>query len=381
MAQFRGGPPVAQQLQMPHPTDVEGARRGQQPDRAAEHLGQVRGAGEVPRDRVEDHRVEVPGRQAVELVRGPHQELHRARRGSARPVHPLPRGADGLRGQVRPPVRLAQGKERGHQGAVADPDLQDAAGRSAAIPSAVARAQATGRAHIEAALEQLRSQGAVNGTLALQERLEAEQVRDRFHTDALGHFALSPEADAEADLARAAKMRTRHLHSDTYEAAVEAADEAAEQARWRTAHHLLNTRLGTVRALAGERAAVPQPRPVRARWADRLADVARRPLSTEQRRRPCEQPRPCERARCRFRRVGGAVRAGRRHRLVGACLCGAQHHRPLGAVECRPPTAPGRGGRQRRLRHSAASGAAIVIRSVNERVPMASFTFSDSVCR
>ncbi|MFE2184394.1 hypothetical protein [Streptomyces sp. NPDC059455] len=108
--------------------------------------------------------------------------------------------------------------------------------------------------------------------------MQAEQVRDRFRADALAYFALSPQADTEAELARAVKMRTRHLHCDTYQAA----DDAAEQARWRTAHHLLQTRLATVRAMAGAPAAAAPQRPVQARWADRLADVARRPLSTEQ---------------------------------------------------------------------------------------------------
>ncbi|MDQ0779867.1 DNA-binding transcriptional regulator YiaG [Streptomyces aurantiacus] len=75
--------------------------------------------------------------------------------------------------------------------------------------------------------------------------MQAEQIRDRFRADALEYFALSPQADTEAELARAVKMRTRHLHCDTYQAAA----DAAEQARWRTAHHLLQTRLATVRAM------------------------------------------------------------------------------------------------------------------------------------
>jgi hypothetical protein len=149
------------------------------------------------------------------------------------------------------------------------------------IDDVVARAEATGRADIAAALAQAREQGATDDTLALLERLEAERARDRCRSEALGHFARSPEADAEAQLAHAAKLRTRHLHSDTFTAAVQAAKEAAEQARWRTAHHLLNIHLAAVRTAVGEPSSALQQRPVRTRWADRLADIARRPLSTE----------------------------------------------------------------------------------------------------
>lgn len=53
-------------------------------------------------------------------------------------------------------------------------------------------------------------------------------------------------------------MRTRHLHSGTFEAAREAAGEAAEQARRRTVHHLFNTRLAAARP---GRKAGPAPRP------------------------------------------------------------------------------------------------------------------------
>ncbi|MFF2751744.1 hypothetical protein ACFVVA_40180 [Kitasatospora sp. NPDC058048] len=78
--------------------------------------------------------------------------------------------------------------------------------------------------------------------------LTAQNAVAEYRASALSLLARSPLADAEAELAHAAAMRSAHRHP-TRAAARDAADQAARQARTITARHLLLQRLDTVRAL------------------------------------------------------------------------------------------------------------------------------------
>ncbi|MFE4356153.1 hypothetical protein [Kitasatospora sp. NPDC056800] len=93
-----------------------------------------------------------------------------------------------------------------------------------------------------------RPAGADPAGLRASNLLTAQNAVAEYRASALSLLACSPLADAEAELAHAAAMRSAHRHS-TRAAARDAADQAARQARTTTARHLLLQRLGTVRAL------------------------------------------------------------------------------------------------------------------------------------
>ncbi|KOT60572.1 MULTISPECIES: hypothetical protein [Streptomyces] len=112
---------------------------------------------------------------------------------------------------------------------------------SGTAASLAADAEAAMRAHLQRACDQIRSGGGNEVSAAVAGRLAAESLlheRRRSALRALGH---GPEAEEEADQARAAQRRRRHLHS-TAQAAEQAAEAAAREARQRTAEHLLAAR-------------------------------------------------------------------------------------------------------------------------------------------
>jgi hypothetical protein len=89
-------------------------------------------------------------------------------------------------------------------------------------------------------------------------------------------LARTPEAEAEAKRAYDTEQGRRQ-HRRYGPIAVAAATKAAEQARERTAQHLLATRLEQLRELTGGRAHATAPAP----WADRLTTLAARPISDD----------------------------------------------------------------------------------------------------
>jgi hypothetical protein len=96
---------------------------------------------------------------------------------------------------------------------------------------------------------------AIPEAVSLMARLSAESELDAVRHRALRHLAESAQAQTEYDNAYDAQMRRRHLrHSD--QEARKAATEAAETARWRTAHHLLKHR---IRALQAQRTRTSEP--------------------------------------------------------------------------------------------------------------------------
>ncbi|KWT63887.1 hypothetical protein ADL21_00600 [Streptomyces albus subsp. albus] len=111
----------------------------------------------------------------------------------------------------------------------------DAAARLAA------NAEAAMRIRVQHAYDQTRKGGGNEVTAAVTGRLTAESLLREHHQSALGALGHGSKAEAEADQARAAQRRRRHLHP-TAEAAEQAADTAAQEARQRTAEHLLATR-------------------------------------------------------------------------------------------------------------------------------------------
>ncbi|MFD9592112.1 hypothetical protein ACFWA9_05050 [Kitasatospora sp. NPDC059973] len=78
--------------------------------------------------------------------------------------------------------------------------------------------------------------------------LAVQNAVTEYRASALVLLARSPLADAEAELARDAALRSAHRHP-TRSAAREAADRAAHEARASTARHLLDRRLKSVKVL------------------------------------------------------------------------------------------------------------------------------------
>ncbi|MCP3822773.1 hypothetical protein NLX86_33250 [Streptomyces sp. A3M-1-3] len=118
-----------------------------------------------------------------------------------------------------------------------------------------ARVEAEIRAEVERAAADGRAQGAIEETASLMGKLTAESAAATSRRSALAQFAFGPDAEAEAQAARAAELRRGHLHPSVKDAQ-EAAEEAAWVARWRTAEHLLTSRIAAVRA---QRPAPPEP--------------------------------------------------------------------------------------------------------------------------
>ncbi|MFF0067171.1 hypothetical protein ACFYRC_37880 [Streptomyces sp. NPDC005279] len=164
--------------------------------------------------------------------------------------------------------------------AAAHADLTDPAD----VDAVLADTEASIRTEIQTACDQARAEGATAGTLALLARLTAETAVGECRRSALAMLARTGEAEAEAKLAYEARMRSWHRYV-TRSGARKAAAEAAVQARQRTAQHLLNTRLATLRShhgcaleAAGHSNAA---RPAKQNWAERLAPLASRPLSED----------------------------------------------------------------------------------------------------
>lgn len=84
-------------------------------------------------------------------------------------------------------------------------------------------------------------------SVALAARLAAELQLGALKRRAVNRFAYQPPAQAEYEKVFATEMRRSHLHGSLDEAR-EAAEEAAQTARFNTAHALLDERLRTVRA-------------------------------------------------------------------------------------------------------------------------------------
>ncbi|MFG2227696.1 hypothetical protein [Streptomyces sp. NPDC048644] len=122
----------------------------------------------------------------------------------------------------------------------------------------IAQAEAGIQAKVAAACAQARAEGATEDTLALLARLTAETVAGEYRRSALSTLAQSDEAEMEAALAYQTKMRSLHRYV-TRSAACNAAKDATEQARQRTAQHLLDARLATLRQDRSGPAAVPLP--------------------------------------------------------------------------------------------------------------------------
>ncbi|WP_372412579.1 hypothetical protein [Streptomyces luteireticuli] len=129
----------------------------------------------------------------------------------------------------------------------------------------------------------LKTEGASEDMVALGARLTAELVRDYARRSAMACLRQSEQADAEAEMAYAAKQRCAHRYGSRTEAR-EAAEHAADQARDRTARHLLNSRLHSLRAARGEMH-IAQQRPA-VGWAERCRELAARPLPGEPVRLP-----------------------------------------------------------------------------------------------
>lgn len=139
------------------------------------------------------------------------------------------------------------------------------------------------RGQVQTACGQARADGATDSTLALLARLTAETAAAEHRRSALSLLARTAAARTEATRAYAAVMRTGHRHP-TRTAARAAAAEAAEQARYRTARHLLHTRLTTLRRNPPgpvEGSSTEATAPVRRNWAERLAPLAERRLSED----------------------------------------------------------------------------------------------------
>ncbi|MFJ9845821.1 hypothetical protein ACIRYZ_36345 [Kitasatospora sp. NPDC101155] len=112
------------------------------------------------------------------------------------------------------------------------------------------RAEAEARRADELRAEMLRNRpaGADLSGIRASDLLTVQNAAAEYRASALVLLARSPEADAEAELAHAAAMRSAHRHP-TRGSALAAADRAAEKARTNTARHLLVRRLGAVEAL------------------------------------------------------------------------------------------------------------------------------------
>ncbi|MEV7471648.1 hypothetical protein AB0O20_34910 [Streptomyces kronopolitis] len=104
-------------------------------------------------------------------------------------------------------------------------------------------AETEARTRVQDACVRLDASGGTDVSIALEGRGMAELIVREYRATALRTLgcSLQAEAEAEARSAHAAQMRRRHLHPSV-EAAEQAAAEAAEEARRRTAEHLLAQR-------------------------------------------------------------------------------------------------------------------------------------------
>ncbi|MGA5442525.1 hypothetical protein ACPCKW_23815 [Streptomyces griseoincarnatus] len=115
------------------------------------------------------------------------------------------------------------------------------------VERVVAHAESALRREVDEASARVRAEGATPEAVALLARLITETAVCEGRRSALALLAQGEVASAEADLAFAARMRGAHRYR-TRADAERAAGEAAEQARERTARHLLSKRLAVLRA-------------------------------------------------------------------------------------------------------------------------------------
>ncbi|WP_127355937.1 hypothetical protein [Actinacidiphila soli] len=119
---------------------------------------------------------------------------------------------------------------------------------------------------------------AAASALAFTELQSVQQAGPEYRRCALVILARTPKAEAEAKRAYdTEKGRRHHRWYPDGPIAVAAATRAAEQARERTAQHLLATRLEQLRELTGGRTHAAAPAP----WADRLTTLAARSISDD----------------------------------------------------------------------------------------------------
>jgi hypothetical protein len=106
-------------------------------------------------------------------------------------------------------------------------------------------------------------------SVALAARLAAELQLAALQRRAVSRFAYQPPAQAEYKKVFATEMRRSHLH-DSLDEAREAAEEAAQRARFNAAYALLNDRLRTLRAAQPAAEADAEPD-----WYAQAADQVR----------------------------------------------------------------------------------------------------------
>ncbi|MFD8263580.1 hypothetical protein ACFV19_32875 [Streptomyces griseoluteus] len=115
-------------------------------------------------------------------------------------------------------------------------------------PDAVRRTEQEMRGAVDQAVTDLLAAGSdvFPESVALAARLAAELQLSALQRRAVDHVAHQPPAHAEYEKVFATELRRSHLH-DSLNEAREAATEAAQTARFNTAHALLNDRLRTLR--------------------------------------------------------------------------------------------------------------------------------------
>ncbi|MGW3271284.1 hypothetical protein ACWDFH_07390 [Streptomyces kronopolitis] len=102
-------------------------------------------------------------------------------------------------------------------------------------------AEAEARTRIQDACAQTDAAGATDSMIALAAKLKAQEIVREYRATALRTLGREYRVEAEARSVHAAQMRRRHLHP-SLEDAEQAATQAAEEARRRTAEHLLTQR-------------------------------------------------------------------------------------------------------------------------------------------
>ncbi|MEU6332018.1 hypothetical protein ABZ851_32900 [Streptomyces sp. NPDC047049] len=102
-------------------------------------------------------------------------------------------------------------------------------------------------ARIQDACDKAEAAGASATMIALAAKMKAQDIVDEYRAIALRTLGSEFQVEAEARNAHAAQMRRRHLHPSV-EDAEQAATKAAEEARRRTAEHLLTQRSNAWRA-------------------------------------------------------------------------------------------------------------------------------------
>ncbi|RXS66690.1 hypothetical protein EST92_28460 [Streptomyces sp. TM32] len=102
-------------------------------------------------------------------------------------------------------------------------------------------AEAEARTRIQDACAQAGAAGGTDSMIALAAKLKAQEIVCEYRATALRTLGRAFQVEAEARSVHAAQMRRRHLHP-SLEDAEQAATQAAEEARRRTAEHLLTQR-------------------------------------------------------------------------------------------------------------------------------------------